>query len=311
MNIIDLIQKKASKKILTSHEIKFIIDGFVKNDIKDYQMSSLLMAIKINGMNIKELTALTYHMMNSGDIIDLSEIKGIKVDKHSTGGVGDKITIAVAPIIASCGGVFAKMSGRGLGHTGGTIDKLESIPGFKVELSKKEFIKQIQKINIAVISQTKNIVPADKLIYALRDVTGTVDSIPLIVSSIMSKKLATGSDSILLDIKYGNGSFMKNKNNAKILSNLINQIGKKFNKDVKTVISNMNIPLGNSIGNKNEILEAIKTLKGNGPKDFTNLVYKISSKILIQAKIAKNIVESRKIIKKNIKSYKAFETFKI
>jgi pyrimidine-nucleoside phosphorylase len=249
--------------------------------------------------------------MNSGDIIDLSEIKGIKVDKHSTGGVGDKITIAVAPIIASCGGVFAKMSGRGLGHTGGTIDKLESIPGFKVELSKKEFIKQIQKINIAVISQTKNIVPADKLIYALRDVTGTVDSIPLIVSSIMSKKLATGSDSILLDIKYGNGSFMKNKNNAKILSNLINQIGKKFNKDVKTVISNMNIPLGNSIGNKNEILEAIKTLKGNGPKDFTNLVYKISSKILIQAKIAKNIVESRKIIKKNIKSYKAFETFKI
>ena len=310
MNVIELIDKKANQKELNDQEIKFIVKNFVSGKIKDYQMSSFLMAVKINGMSIKETALLTKHMMYSGKIIDLSKIRGIKVDKHSTGGIGDKTTIAVGPIVSSCGAIFSKMSGRGLGFTGGTLDKLESIPGYKVEFSEKEFINQVNKIKIAVIGQTKQVVPADKKMYSLRDVTGTTSSIPLIVSSIMSKKLATGSDSILLDVKFGNGAFMKTKEEAQNLSNSLIDVGKFLNKNVESIISNMNEPLGKAIGNKNEIIEAINTLKGKGPKDFQDLVYKISSKMLIQAKIASNKNEAMKMILESIKNNKALKKFK-
>lgn len=271
MNTIDIINKKKNKNALTKEEIYFIVNGFTNKKIPDYQMSSLLMAIVINGMNEQEITNLTEVMMNSGDIIDLSSIQGVKLDKHSTGGVGDKTSLVLGPIVAACGGIVAKMSGRGLGHTGGTIDKLESIPGFNCFISIDEFKNVVNKIGISIIGQTDSLVPADKAIYSLRDASGTVDSLPLIASSIMSKKLATGSDAILLDIKCGKGAFMKDLSSAQELAQIMIKIGKSLNKDIRVEITNMNQPLGRMIGNKNEIVEAINTLSNKGESNFVKL----------------------------------------
>ncbi|UVD81841.1 thymidine phosphorylase [Mycoplasma iguanae] len=309
MTIIDLINKKKNKKELTEQEIKFLIDNYVNDNIKDYQMSAFLMATFINGMTTKETSYLTLAMMHSGKVIDLSLIPGIKVDKHSTGGVGDKTTLVIGPILASLGIPVAKMSGRGLGHTGGTIDKLESIEGFQTELDYETFIKQVQDINIALMGQTDDLVPADKKIYALRDVTGTVDSMPLIASSIMSKKLAVGADAILLDVKCGNGAFMKDLESAMQLGQEMINIGKELNRDVKVEITNMDKPIGCEIGNKNEVLEAIKTLQGQGPKDFTELCYSSCETIIMQSQKASNRDEAKKMIDATIKEGKALEKF--
>ncbi|VDR42391.1 Pyrimidine-nucleoside phosphorylase [Mycoplasmopsis caviae] len=280
MRVVDLIEKKREGKELSSQEIEFLISSYVAGKTPDYQMAAFIMAVMFQGMAKGELATFTKTMMHSGDIIDLSEIPGIKVDKHSTGGVGDKTTLAVAPICAALGAPVAKMSGRGLGHTGGTLDKLESIPGFKIELSERQFIEQVKAHNISVIGQTGELVPADKKLYALRDVTGCVNSIPLIASSIMSKKLATGSNAILLDVKCGNGAFMKTEASAKELAKTMISIGKELNVDVRAEITNMNQPIGCEIGNKNEVLEAIRTLQGNGPEDFNELVYSSCATIL-------------------------------
>ena len=277
MNIIDIITKKKDGKELSYDEIKFAVDNFIKGIVKDYQMSALLMAIVINGMNEEETFNLTKVMLESGDTIDLSKISGIKVDKHSTGGIGDKTTLIVGPLAASCGVPIAKMSGRGLGFTGGTIDKLESIKGFNVKLTNEEFIKQVNDIGIALVSQTGNLAPADKKIYALRDVTGTTESIPLIASSIMSKKLASGADKIVLDVKVGKGAFMKTKEDAKKLAKTMINIGKRFNKEVIALITNMDYPLGNTIGNALEVKEAIDTLDGKGDERFTQLCVMLAS----------------------------------
>lgn len=308
MNIIDIIVKKKNKEELTYEEIKFAIDNYLNNNIKDYQMSSLLMAIVINGMTDKETINLTKVMIDSGDIIDLSKINGTIVDKHSTGGVGDKTTLVLAPLVASVGVKVAKMSGRGLGHTGGTIDKLESIEGFKVTLTNEEFINQVNDIGCALISQTKNIVPADKKLYALRDVTGTTESIPLIASSIMSKKIASGADKIVLDVKVGNGALMKDRESAIKLANLMIKIGKAYNKKTVCVLSNMEEPLGKSIGNSLEVLEAIETLKGNGPSDLNKLVLTLGS---IMTSLALNIKEeeAKLLLLDSIKKGKALEKF--
>ena len=271
MDIIEIIEHKRDKKKLSKEEIEYFIKGYVNNEIKDYQASSLLMAIYLNGMEKDEIANLTEAMRVSGEVWDLSCIEGIKVDKHSTGGVGDKVSLILGPMIASLGAKLAKMSGRGLGHTGGTIDKLESIPGFRVNLTKEEFINQVNNVGMSIIGQDKNIDPADKKIYALRDVTGTVSSIPLIASSIMSKKLASGADAILLDVKYGNGAFMKTIDEAKKLATTMVEIGKSLNKDVKAEVTDMNQPLGCAIGNNLEIKEVRDTVKGKGPKDSTEI----------------------------------------
>lgn len=309
MRIVDLIEKKRKGNSLSLEEIEFLLNSYVSGKMPDYQMSAFLMAVMFQGMDKVELANFTKVMMNSGKVIDLKDIPGIKVDKHSTGGVGDKTTLAVAPICAAGGAVVAKMSGRGLGHTGGTIDKLESIPGFSVELSDKEFKKQIKEHKIAVIGQSNDLVPADKKIYALRDVTSCVESIPLIASSIMSKKLATGSDAILLDVKCGNGAFMKDANQARELARTMIEIGKELNVDVRAEITNMSRPIGCEIGNKNEILEAIRTLEGKGPKDFNELVYSSCATMFIQAKIVKTYDEGIKLVDSLIKSGKALDKF--
>lgn len=309
MNILEIIEKKKNKEVLSQKEIEFFVDGYTKNKIPDYQMSALLMTIVINGMNDVETAYLTKAMINSGKKINLSSIKGIKVDKHSTGGVGDKVSLVLGPIVAACGVVFAKMSGRGLGYTGGTIDKLESIEGFNCFLDEQQFKFLLKKSNIAIIGQTDNLVPADKKIYALRDVSGTVNSLPLITSSIMSKKLSTGSDAILLDVKCGSGAFMKNINEAKQLARWMINIGKKLKKDVRAEITNMEQPLGKMIGNKNEIIEVIESLKGNGDKKFMELIYSSATTLLIQAKIVKTEKEACKLIEEVIKSGKAFNKF--
>lgn len=277
MNIIDLINKKRLKKALTNEEIKFIIERFMSGKIKDYQMSSLLMAICINGMNEKETIALTKAMLDNSEKLDLSSIKEIKVDKHSTGGVGDKTTLVIAPLVAACGVVVPKMSGKGLGHTGGTIDKLESIEGFNPNLSDEEFINQLKEIRVAITTTSSNLVPADKKIYALRDVTGTVSSLPLIASSVMSKKIATGADRIVLDIKIGKGAFIKTKAEAISLAKIMIKIGKYFNKETVAIISNMNYPLGYNIGNGLEVMEAIDILKGKGNKELRELCLVLAS----------------------------------
>jgi len=266
MNILDIIDKKRKKEELTDEEIKYVVDSFVSGEIKDYQMSSLLMAIVINDMTNNEIYSLTKHMLNSGSIIDLSMFNNV-VDKHSTGGVGDKTTLIISPIVASCGVKVAKMSGRGLGHTGGTIDKLESIPGFNVNLTKDEFINEINSIGMSVVSQTEDLVIADKKIYALRDVTGTVESIPLIASSIMSKKIACGSKNIVIDLKVGSGALIKNINDARRLASLMVDIGRDNGINVVCILTNMDIPLGNYIGNALEIKEAIDVLL-NSKKGF-------------------------------------------
>ena len=268
MRTVDIIDKKRLGFELTKEEIHFIIDGYVKGEIPDYQISALLMAICFNGLNKNERIILTKEMLESGEQVDLSSIDGICVDKHSTGGVGDKTTLVVGPLFASCGLKLAKMSGRGLGHTGGTLDKLESIPGFSINISSDDFFKQVREISIAVIGQTANITPADKKLYALRDVTATVQSVGLISGSIMSKKLATGAKSIILDVKVGEGAFMKNIDEARTLAKAMVEIGRAYDRNMVAILSNMDEPLGNMVGNSIEVIEAIETLKGRGPKSF-------------------------------------------
>ena len=309
MNIIDIITKKKNKEILTEEEINYAINNYVSGNIKDYQMSSLLMAIVLNGMDLEETYYLTKVMLESGDKIDLSNIKGDIIDKHSTGGVGDKTTLILGPILASLDLKVAKMSGRGLGHTGGTIDKLESIKGFQVELSRDEFINEVNEVGMSVISQSGNIVPADKKLYALRDVTGTTESIPLIASSIMSKKIASGSKNIIIDLKVGNGALMKDIESARELSHYMIEIGKRFDRKVVCVLTNMDEPLGLNIGNGLEVLESVDYLNGKASKDLKELINTLAS---ISLKMTKNIEkeEALKLIEETITSGKALEKFK-
>ena len=285
MRIVDIIIKKREGLELTKEEIYFVINGYVSGNIPDYQVSSFLMAIFLKGMTKEEQYILTKAMLESGEQIDLSLINGIKVDKHSTGGVGDKTSLVVAPLAASFGVKMAKMSGRGLGHTGGTLDKLESIPGFNIEMSSDAFFKQVNEIGLAIIGQSANITPADKKLYALRDVTGTIETIPLIASSIMSKKLASGADHIVLDVKVGSGAFMKNLDDAKKLAKAMVEIGNLSGKDTVATLTDMSQPLGKAVGNSIEIIEAIETLKGRGPKDFTELCVALTVEILLIANI--------------------------
>ncbi len=309
MRIVDLIQKKRDGLALSSEEIQFIIRGYVHETIKDYQMAALAMAIFFQGMNTDETAALTMAMAESGDQVELSLPGKTFVDKHSSGGVGDKTTLIVAPMVAACGVPVAKMSGRGLGHTGGTIDKLSSIPGFKVELSQEAFLQQVNKIGISVIAQTRNLVPADKKLYALRDVTATVDSIPLIASSIMSKKIASGAQGIVLDVKFGSGAFMATLNDAEMLATTMVSIGKSLGRDTVAVLSNMNQPLGKAIGNSIEVIEAIDCLQGTGSEDLMEVCYELGSWMLILGGRAFTQEEAEKLLKSAITNGKAWEKF--
>ncbi len=306
--MITIIDKKRNKKELTYEEMKYAIMGYVNGEIPDYQMSAFLMAICINGLSSKETFDLTDIMLNSGDRIDLSDINGTKIDKHSTGGVGDKTTLILAPIVASLGIKVPKMSGRGLGHTGGTIDKLESIPGFKVNLTLEEFKKELKEVGAVITGQTANLVPADKKIYALRDVTGTVSSIPLIASSIMSKKLASGADKIIIDLKVGNGALVKTLDEAKKLANLMVRIGKKYNHETICILTNMNEPLGNNIGNALEVKESIELLKGNVKNDLYELVIYIASYMVSLGKKIEFEAAKKEVIEtiENGNAYKKF-----
>lgn len=289
MNMIEIITKKRDGNALSKEEIDYLVEGYTNGEIPDYQVSALLMAIYFNDINEEETIALTNAMKVSGEVIDLSAIHGTKVDKHSTGGVGDKTTLIVAPIAAACGVPVAKMSGRGLGFTGGTVDKLESIPGFKTTMSRQDFIEQVNRIGIALIGQSEEIAKADKLLYALRDVTGTVENIGLITSSIMSKKLAGGSDAIVLDVKCGNGAFMQDEASAKQLAELMEKIGNASGKQTVALITDMNVPLGNAVGNSLEVIEAIETLKGKGPKDITELSIELAGHMIYAGKAAKTL----------------------
>ena len=310
MRMVDIITKKRDGGILTNEEIDFFIDGYVEGKIPDYQVSALLMAIVFKGMTNDEIVHLTDRMEHSGDVMDLSDIPGKKVDKHSTGGVGDKTSLALGPMVAACGAIVAKMSGRGLGHTGGTLDKLESIPGMNVFMEEEKFINILKDIGVAIAGQTGTLVPADKKLYALRDVTGTVESIPLIASSVMSKKLASGSDCILLDVKFGNGAFMKTREDAKKLAKIMCAIGNSLNRDTRAVLTSMEQPLGHAVGNALEVKEAIDTLHGHGPKDFQDLCYQSGAIMLEQAGIAKNEEEGLKMLHKVVEDGSAFEKFR-
>ena len=310
MNIIQLIEKKRDKKALTAEEISFFIRSVCNDTIPDYQISALLMAICINGMTDEETALLTNEMAKSGDTIDLSYIDGIKVDKHSSGGVGDKATLAAAPMTAACGLPTAKMSGRGLGFSGGTIDKLESIPGFRTSLTEDEFVTFIKRDGIALMGQTKNVAPADKKLYALRDVTGAVPSIPLIAASIMSKKLACGSDAIVLDVKCGSGAFMKTLDEAVKLAETMESIGRQNGRRVTALITNMDQPLGRAVGNALEVKEAIDTLKGNGPSDFTELCITIGSFMLVSGEKAADLSQAGKMLEASIQNGSALNKFK-
>ncbi len=307
MRMVDLIEKKRDGFPLSKEEIIFIIENYVNKIIPDYQMSSLLMAIYFKGMTTEESSAFTEAILNSGEIIDLSVIKGIKVDKHSTGGVGDKTTLVLGPLVASCGAKVAKLSGRGLGHTGGTLDKLESIDGLSVNIEIEDFINQVNEIGIAVAGQTAKITPADKLLYALRDVTATVPSIPLIASSIMSKKLASGSDVIVLDVKIGEGAFMKTIEDARELSHIMVNIGKSFGKKVVAFITDMSQPLGFTVGNRLEVKEAIETLQGNGPADLTELCIQIGSYMVHSGGITETLVDATKLIIEKLNNGEAYK----
>ncbi len=302
MEIVDLINKKKYGGILTKAEIGFIINGYTEGSIPDYQMSAFLMAVLFKGMNDDESTNLALAMRDSGETLDLSDIKGIKVDKHSTGGVGDKVSLVLGPLVAHLGAKLAKMSGRGLGHTGGTIDKLEAIPGFNVVLPLKQFKDQVNRIGASIVGQSGDIAPADKKIYALRDVTGTVDSMPLIASSIMSKKLASGADAIVLDVKVGSGAFMKTKEDALELSRLMVQIGKKAGKKVTAILTNMDEPLGHKIGNGLEVYEAVETLEGHGPNDLVEVVSVITGLLLNDAQITNTMDEGYKVARETLMS---------
>ncbi len=310
MRVVDIIEKKKHGFILNKDEIHYIIDGYVKDLIPDYQISALLMAICFQGLNDEEQVYLTKEMLESGEQIDLSAIDGVCVDKHSTGGVGDKTTLVVGPILASCGLKLAKMSGRGLGHTGGTLDKLESIKGFNINIDSESFYKQVREISLAVIGQTKNITPADKKLYALRDVTATVDNIGLIASSIMSKKLASGAHSIILDVKVGEGAFMKNIEEATVLAKAMVNIGRSYGRDMVAVLSNMSEPLGNMVGNSLEVIEAIETLKGNGPETFKNFCLELVAELLIETKVVHTKQEALALANSKIENGEALEKFK-
>ena len=310
MHMIDIITKKKEGFELSSEEISYFIKGYTKGSIPDYQVSSLLMAIYFKGMTDAEATSLALNMRDSGDVIDLSMIPGIKVDKHSTGGVGDKVTLILGPLLATLGAKFAKMSGRGLGHTGGTIDKLESIPGYQVERRVDDFIKQVKDIGIAIVGQSGDITPADKKLYALRDVTATVDIIPLIASSIMSKKLASGADAICLDVKVGHGAFMKNMDEATKLAELMVSIGNLSGKKMTAILTGMDEPLGHKIGNGLEVYESIETLKGNGPKDLVEVVVEIGSHLLVHAALASSTDQAKQMLHETLKSGTALERFK-
>ena len=303
--MVDLILKKRDGGILSTDEINFIINGYVKNEIPDYQVSALLMAIYYNPLTEDEIQSLTMAMLRSGEEIDLSNIKGIKVDKHSTGGVGDKTSLVVGPIVAALGVKIAKMSGRGLGHTGGTLDKLESIPGFKIEVASEDFFNQVNEIGVSIIGQSSNITPADKKLYALRDVTGTVESIGLIASSIMSKKLASGADHIVLDVKVGKGAFMKDLETATKLAETMVKIGKNANRETVATLTDMEQPLGYAIGNRLEVIEAIETLKNNGPKDFDTLCRALSAEIVLVAGLANDEETAFKMVDEVIVNKKA------
>lgn len=308
MTMVDIINKKRLGNVLSKNELSKAFIGYYDGVIPDYQMSSLLMAICMNGMTDEEIFNLTDIFINSGDILDLSQVNGITVDKHSTGGVGDKTTLIVASIVASLGVKVPKMSGRGLGHTGGTIDKLESIPGFRVDLTEEEFINQLNEVGACIISQTKNLAPLDKKIYALRDVTGTVESIPLIATSIMSKKIASGADKIIIDVKVGNGALLKTKDDAVEISRIMKKIGSHYGKDVETMITYMDIPLGTSIGNALEILEVIKILCNEENNYLVALSKALSSK-MIQMALGKTILEADRMVDDALASGKAYQKF--
>ena len=310
MNFLDIIQKKKENNALSEEEIKFFIENYVKGEIPDYQVSAFLMAVYFNKLNLDETYYLTKAMLDSGDRVDLSEVPGSKVDKHSTGGVGDTVTLVLGPLLASVGLVFAKMSGRGLGHTGGTLDKLESIPGFNINIGGKEFVEILKKSNIAVIGQTENIVPADKLLYALRDATATVDNVSLIASSILSKKIALGTDGLVLDVKVGSGAFMKDVPSAVELSELMVNLGKKFGRNTKAIITSMNEPLGDAIGNSLEVIEAINILKGKKSGHLKEIALRIGSKLMIMEGLAKTEAEARKVLEGKISDGSAIEKFK-
>lgn len=306
----DLILKKKHGNELTKEEIEYMLQGYTKGNIPDYQMSAMMMAICFQGMTPEETKNLTLAMAHSGDTLDLSAIEGIKVDKHSTGGVGDKTSLVLGPMVASLGVAVAKMSGRGLGHTGGTIDKLESFTGFTTGISKETFIKNVNEIHMAIAGQTADLAPADKKLYALRDVTGTVDQLSLIASSIMSKKLASGADAIVLDVKTGDGAFMKTLEESKALAEAMVSIGKLAGKNMAAIISDMDQPLGNAVGNVLEVKEAIDTLQGKGPKDLEELVLTLGSYMVVAAQKADTLEEARAKLQQTIKDGSAFVTFK-
>lgn len=311
VRMVDLIEKKQEKETLTTDEIHWMVNGYTSGDIPEYQMSAMLMAIYFNGMEDAELRDLTMTMVESGDQIDLSGIKGTKVDKHSTGGVGDTTTLVLAPLVASVGVPVPKMSGRGLGHTGGTLDKLESIEGFHIEISEDEFTDLVNKNKLALVGQTGNLTPADKKIYSLRDVTSTVGSIPLIASSIMSKKIASGADAIVLDVKVGTGAFMKSIEEAEQLAQTMVNIGNDVGRDTMAVISDMSQPLGQAIGNGLEVKEAIDTLKGEGPEDLTELSLVLGSQMAYLGGVGESLEDTRKKLEENIQNGKALEKFKV
>jgi len=308
--MVDIIVKKRDGKILTKEEISFFVKGYVNNTIPDYQVSALAMAILFRGMNKEEITILTDLMMHSGDIIDLSSIKGVKADKHSTGGVGDKTSLVLGPMVAACGVKVAKMSGRGLGHTGGTLDKMEAIPGMKIAIPEEAFIRQVNEVGLAIVGQTGHLVPADKKLYSLRDVTGTVESIPLIASSVMSKKLASGSDTILLDVKFGSGAFMKDLDSARQLAKTMVDIGDGLGRDTRAILTDMEQPLGLAVGNALEVKEAIDTLRGKGPRDLIELCLEAGAIMLEQAKVVADLKKGRKLLEEAIENGSAFNKLK-